>query len=82
MAIIIKQEKNKYWLYNLSHTPVNFTPFTRPEAIEDFIMLMKVGELKELCGLELNKEYADLEWTRDFEIVERISQIKHEDGLV
>jgi hypothetical protein len=81
MSITIKEIDNEYWLFNVSHTPVNLTPFTDPNAIRDFLMLMRVGRIKNLCGLELNKEYYYLDYNEDFEISERIEQIKHEDGI-
>ena len=82
MGIIISKIKDEYWLQNVTHTPVNFTPFTKPDAIEDFCYYTKIGKLKDLCGLEVDKEYPGLDCHTDFEIIERISQVKHDDGLV
>jgi hypothetical protein len=81
MGIIIKEENNEYWLYDITHTPVNFTPFTNPDAIQDFSYSFKKGRIKDLCGMELEKEY-DLNIHEDFEIVDRIKQVKHDNGLV
>ena len=82
MGIIIRKVENEYFLESVSHTPINFTPFTKPEAIQDFCYYMKIGRLKELDGLEIDKEYPDLDCYKNFEVIERISQIKHENGLV
>lgn len=82
MGIIIRKIENKYFLESVSHTPINFTPFTKPEEIQDFCYYVKIGRLKELDGLEIDKEYSNLDCYKDFEVVERISQVKHENGLV
>jgi len=81
MGIIIRKIDDQYVLESVHHTPINFTPFTRPEAIEDFCYYMNHGKLKELSGLEIDKEY-DLDCYEDFDIVKRIKQVKHENGLV
>ena len=82
MGIIIKKENDGYWLHSVSHTPINFTPFTKPDAIQDFCYYMKIGKIKELDGLNIDEEYSNLDCYNDFEVVERISQVKHENGLV
>lgn len=82
MGIIIKKEKDEYWLHSVSHTPINFTPFTQPEAIQDFCYYMKIGKINEFNGLNIDQEYIDLDCYKDFEVVERISQVKHDNGLV
>ena len=82
MGIIIKKENDEYWLHSVSHTPINFTPFTKPDAIQDFCYYMKIGKIKELDGLNIDEEYSNLDCYNDFEVVERISQVKHENGLV
>lgn len=82
MGIIIRKVGNEYFLESVHHTPINFTPFTNPEAIEDFCYYMKIGKLKDLDGLDIDHEYTDLDWHKDFEVVERISQVKHDNGLV
>lgn len=82
MGIIIRELENEYYLENISHTPINFTPFTKPEAIQVFTMYMRIGKLKSLDGLEIDKEYSELDCYKDFEIIERISQVKHENGLI
>jgi hypothetical protein len=82
MGIIIRKVENDYFLESVSHTPINFTPFTQPEAIQDFCYYIKIGRLKELDGLKIDKEYPDLDCYKNFEVVERISQVKHENGLV
>lgn len=81
MGIIIRYIENEYLLESVSHTPFNLTPFTKPEAIQDFCYYMNVGKIKDLCGLEVDKEY-DLDYRKDFDIVERISQVKHSNGLI
>ncbi len=82
MGIIIRSVDGEYYLESVSHTPMNFTPFTKPEAIEDFCMYMKIGKLKGLDGLMLDTEYPDLDCYKNFEVVERIPQVKHDNGLV
>lgn len=72
MCIIIKNENNEYVLYTVSHTPYNLTPFTNPNAIQFLSCSMKIGKLKKLHGLKLNKEYYNLDCYKDFKIVERI----------
>lgn len=82
MGIIIREEDSEYFLESVSHSPINFTPFTKPEAIQDFCYYFKIGKLKELNGLEVDKEYPNLDCYKDFEVVERIEQVKHHNGLV
>lgn len=82
MGIIIRELENEYYLEDISHTSINFTPFTKPEAIQVFTMYMRIGKLKSLDGLEIDKEYSELDCYKDFEIIERISQVKHENGLI
>lgn len=82
MGIIIRNINGEFHLENVSHSPINFTPFTKPNLISDFVTYMKVGELKYLGDLEIDKEYSDLDCYKDFEIVERIPQVKHDNGLV
>lgn len=82
MGIIVKNINGEYHLISVSHTPINLTPFTKPEAIEDFRMCIKIGKLKDLKGLKIDKEYPDLDYRNDFEVVEKIPQVKHENGLI
>lgn len=82
MGIIIKKENDEYWLHIVSHTPINFTPFTKPEAIQDFCYYMKIGRIKELGDLNVDEEYPNLNCYTDFEVVERIPQVKHDNGLM
>lgn len=82
MGIIIKEINGEYWLHNVSHTPINPTPYTKPDAIEDFCYYQSIGRMKDLCGLKLEKEYFSLDCYKDFDVVEIISQVKHENGLV
>ena len=81
MSIVITEKDNKYWLHRVSHTPINFTPYTNPSAIEDFCYYMKIGEIVDLCGLEINQEYPDLDCYDDFEVVDRKLQIPHYDRI-
>lgn len=82
MGIIIKKEKDGYWLHSVSHTPINFTLFTQPEAIQNFCYYMKIRKINEFNGLNIDQEYIDLDCYKDFDVVERISQVKHDNGLV
>lgn len=82
MGIIIKIENNEYWLCDVIHTPMNLTPFSNPKAIQDFVYYMKIGKINDLNGLNIWEEYPNLHLNTDFEIVERISQVKHDNGLV
>jgi hypothetical protein len=82
MSIIIKKIDNENWLLHVMHQYINFTPFTNPSAIEDIPIYMKVGRMHGWSGLEIDKEYSDLDWTKDFYVVKRIPKVKHEDGLV
>jgi len=82
MGIIIRNIDGVYYLESVLHTPINLTPFTKPEAIEVFCYYMKVGKLKELDGLEIDKEYPDLDCYKNFKVIKRISQVKHKNGLV
>ena len=77
---IIKKENNKYVLYNVSHTPINLTPFTQPDNIQDCIVYMKKGYLCELNGLELDTEY-ELD-DNDFSLFIRDVGVKHDDELI
>lgn len=81
MGIIIKKENNEYWLYSVGHTPINFTPYTHPESIQDFCWYFKKGKINDLNGLNVDEEYPNL-MDNNFEVVERISQVKHDNGLV
>ena len=81
MSIIIKEIDGENWLFSVSHTPVNLRPFTHPNDIQDCSYSLKIGRVKYLCELELDKEY-DLDCYEDFVEVERISQVKHSDGLI
>jgi len=82
MGIIIKKVENEYFLESVSHTPIYFTSYPTPRPIQDFCCYMKIEKLKELNGLEIDKEYPELDCYNDFEVVERISQVKHENVLV
>lgn len=82
MGIIIRQIDEDYFIESVHHTPFNFTPFTNPDAIQDFCYYMKIGKLKKLDGLELDKEYPYLDCYKDFDVIERIPQVEHENGLV
>lgn len=82
MGIIIRNIDNKYYLEDTWDTPFNVNPFTKPEEIQNVKMQMRVGELKDLGGLEVDKEYPELDYSRDFEIIERVPQVMHENGLV
>jgi hypothetical protein len=74
--ITIKEEEGKYNLYNVNHSYV-----PTYGKIETLTTYMKVGEVKDLAGLELEKEY-DYTWHLDFDIVERAKQVLHDNGLV
>jgi hypothetical protein len=39
------------------------------------------GKLINLDGLEIDKEYPELDSYKDFEIVERIEKVVHDNGL-
>ncbi len=43
---------------------------------------MKIGRIKELGDLNVEEEYPNLNCYTDFEVVERIPQVKHDNGLV
>jgi hypothetical protein len=43
---------------------------------------MKIGKINELNGLNIDQEYPDLDCYKDFDVVERIPQVKHDNGLV
>ncbi len=43
---------------------------------------MKIGRIKELGDLNVDEEYPNLNCYTDFEVVERIPQVKHDNGLV
>jgi hypothetical protein len=76
MAIIIKEINGRYELHNVTHTPINLNPFTKPGEFEDCMMLMKHGFMENLFGLELEKEYALDVWN-DFEEYKRDKQVSH-----
>jgi hypothetical protein len=78
MGIVIKKESEENWIYNVSSNYVVVSG-----EFQDFKTFSKCGRVKEedLCGLELEKEYKFYVYT-DFDIIERISQVKHEDGFV
>ena len=72
MSLKIIEEDGEYWLYSVSHSPVNLQPFTNPIGWKDFAYSIRQGRMRELCGFELDKEY-DLEIHKDFIISERIN---------
>jgi hypothetical protein len=82
MGIIIKELNGEYWLHSVSHTPVSPLPFTNPYLIKDFCYYSTVGRIQDLGKLVVDKEYPFLDYIKDFDVVERISQVKHENGLV
>lgn len=81
MGIIIKKIDNDYCVHIVSHAYVNLTPFTNPDAIQRFTTYMNSGKIKDLSNLEVDTEYEEMD-INDFEVVERISQVKHSNGLV
>jgi hypothetical protein len=83
MGIIIrKNDLGEYFLESITHSPINLTPFTKPEAIHDFSYTITRGKLIDLDGLEIDKEYSELDSYKDFEIVERIEKVVHDNGLI
>ena len=80
MGVIITKENNEYFLNSISHTPFNLTPFTNPSAIQDFWYSMKIGKIKNIHFLKIDKEYK-LDCYKDFKVVERISQVKQSYGF-
>lgn len=70
MGIIIRKIDDEYWLEHVSHTPINFTPFTNPTAINDFIACLRVGKIIPY-DLKIDEEI-ELNWYTDFVVVDRI----------
>lgn len=72
MGIFIEKINNEYILYSTSTVLYNLTPYTNPDNLNDIHYMIKIGILKKLNGLKLNKDY-DLDYHIDFKIIETIS---------
>jgi hypothetical protein len=45
-------------------------------------LYMRHGEINSIGNLKLNEEYFDLSYENDFEIIQRIPQVVHINGLI
>lgn len=74
-GVIFFKEDNKIWLFEI----------LIPKRIEKIschsATYMRHGEIKSIGDLKLNEEYFDLSYENDFEIVQRIPQVTHTNGL-
>ena len=77
MGIIIKKENDDFWLCNISHSPVVIQ-----NIIQDCCYYIKIGKINDFGHLNINNEYCDLDCYKNFEIVDRIQQVIHDDGYI
>lgn len=76
---MISKENNILYLHTITHCPM--PSFTNNGKIIDASYSMRIGKILNLCGLEIDKEY-DFDCYEDFEIIKRISRVKHPNGLI
>jgi len=79
MSIVIKEINNEQWLHSIGDIPINFTPYTNSNR-GTFSVSIRIGKIK-YSNLIVDEIY-DLDYDKDFMIIERIKQVKHEDGLI
>lgn len=77
MGIVIKKIDGEYWIHSVSHYPM-YNPSSN--KFDDCTMWYKSGRVKNLHELKVDIEY-DLDIYKDFNIVKRIPQVKH-DNLI